>query len=168
MTDLFKKLRLMMAVFLVLSLFISAGCTSGSAAEQDAQKQETKISTEDDTTSTDTASADTDSEDTSEATNTEEADTTEESSSDGIYTGTGYGKKGSITVEVTIDNDLITDITVISHNEDKGYYETAFSQVSAEIISSQSLDVATVSGATISSNGLIEAVEDALSQADNN
>jgi uncharacterized protein with FMN-binding domain len=168
MTNLFKKLRLMMAVFLVLSLFISAGCTSGSATEQNTQKQETEISTEDDTSSTDTESTGTDSENTSVSTDTKESDTTEESSSDGIYTGTGYGKKGSITVEVTIENDLITDITVISHNEDKGYYETAFSQVSAKIISSQSLDVDTVSGATISSNGLIEAVEDALSQADDN
>ena len=85
---------------------------------------------------------------------------------DGTYTGTGTGFRGAQTeVSVTIANGLITDIVTVSYGDDRPYYSRAFSDVSQEIISSQSTDVDAVSGATYSSDGIMEAVQSALSEA---
>ena len=81
---------------------------------------------------------------------------------DGTYTGTGEGFRGEITVEVTVVEGAIQDITVISQQEDAQFFNRAESVVIEEILSSQSVDVTPVSGATFSSNGIIEAVSNAL------
>lgn len=82
---------------------------------------------------------------------------------DGVYSGTGAGYNGNINVQVTVSGGKISNVNVIKHNETKGFYETAFSKVSAAIVSSGSTKVDTVSGATHSSNGLINAVNNAIS-----
>ncbi|MCF0146139.1 MAG: FMN-binding protein [Eubacterium sp.] len=84
---------------------------------------------------------------------------------DGVYRGTGIGFRGEIEVEVTVQGGNITDIAVISQREDGQFFNRAYDGVSEDIISSQSTDVDTVSGATFSSEGIIEAVADALSGA---
>ncbi|AWI05594.1 4Fe-4S binding protein [Clostridium drakei] len=84
---------------------------------------------------------------------------------DGTYTGVGHGFRPDLKVSVTISGGKISNIEIISHNESRGYYEQPFDTVPKEIIQSQSTNVDTVSGATRSSNGIISAVEDALSQA---
>jgi len=87
---------------------------------------------------------------------------------DGTYTGTGSGFRGALTtVTVTIKNGKITDITTASYGDDAPFYDRAFSTVTSEIISSQSAGVDAVSGATYSSNGIMTAVADALSRAEN-
>lgn len=80
---------------------------------------------------------------------------------DGVYTGTGSGFRGDISVEVTVEGGVIVDITVISTEDDRQFFDRASSVIS-RIISAQSMDVDAVSGATFSSNGIIEAVADAL------
>ncbi|MCX7714929.1 MAG: 4Fe-4S binding protein [Clostridia bacterium] len=85
---------------------------------------------------------------------------------DGVYQGTGKGFRGSTTtVSVTIKNGKIANISTISYGDDKPYYERAYSKISSEIITKQSVDVDSVSGATFSSRGIKEAVANALSQA---
>lgn len=84
---------------------------------------------------------------------------------DGTYTGSGQGYKGTTTVEVTVSGGNITDITVVSYADDDEFFNKAKSTIISEILSAQSTDVDTVSGATFSSNGLIDAVADALSAA---
>ena len=85
---------------------------------------------------------------------------------DGTYTGSGTGyHNATTTVSVTISNDKITSITTVSTGDVAQYYNRAFSTITSEIISSQSTSVNKVSGATFSSNGIISAVNDALSQA---
>lgn len=85
---------------------------------------------------------------------------------DGTYTGSATGFGSNLTVEVTIESNTITAISIVSHNErNSRYYSRAFSTVPSEIIDAQSLDVDTVSGATFSSVGIINAVNDVLSQA---
>lgn len=81
---------------------------------------------------------------------------------DGTYTGTGQGFRGEITVEVTVVGGTIRDITVTSQQDDEQFFNKAESTVIEEILSSQSVDVTPVSGATFSSNGIIEAVSNAL------
>ena len=92
--------------------------------------------------------------------NSEGGDVT--SLTDGTYTGTGQGFRGDITVEVTVVGGAIQDITVTSQQEDAQFFNRAESTVIEEILSSQSIDVTPVSGATFSSNGIIEAVSNAL------
>lgn len=82
---------------------------------------------------------------------------------DGIYEGTGTGFRGATTkVSVTVEDGLIKDIEVISHGDDAPYFNRAFDSVVSDIISSQSTDVDAVSGATYSSDGIMDAVADAL------
>ncbi len=81
---------------------------------------------------------------------------------DGTYTGSGTGYRGTTTVQVTVSNGKITDITILSYADDNQFFSRAANGVISEIISSQETTVDTVSGATFSSNGLMEAVCDAL------
>ena len=80
----------------------------------------------------------------------------------GVYTGTGTGYRGQTQVRVTVENGQVTDITVLSYADDGKYFTRAQSGVIEAILEAQSLDVKTVSGATFSSNGILEAVADAL------
>lgn len=84
---------------------------------------------------------------------------------DGTYSGTASGYAPNLKVDVTISSGKISNIEIVSHNESPGFYERAFETVPNEIIQSQSTDVDTVSGATYSSKGIINAVEDALQDA---
>ena len=81
---------------------------------------------------------------------------------DGVYTGTGTGFRGETSVTVTVENGEITDITVNSYKDDQQFFSRAESGVISAIIQSQDTDVDAVSGATFSSNGIKEAVADAL------
>ena len=84
---------------------------------------------------------------------------------DGTYEGTGIGFGGEITVSVTVADGRVTDIAVLSADgEDPAYYDQALA-VLDEIVSAQSTEVDTVSGATFSSTGLIDAAADALGKA---
>jgi polyferredoxin len=84
---------------------------------------------------------------------------------DGVYTGMGFGFRPGLTVEVTIKDDNIKSIEIISHNESRRYYERPFNIIPAEIVEAQSADVDAVSGATRTSHGIMDAVEDALAKA---
>lgn len=81
---------------------------------------------------------------------------------DGVYEGTGNGFRGTTSVSVTVESGAITDITINSYADDAAYFTRAQDTVISEIISTQSLDAQAVSGATFSSNSIIDAVADAL------
>ena len=84
---------------------------------------------------------------------------------DGTYEGAGIGFGGEITVSVTVADGRVTDITVLgADGEDPAYYDQALA-VLDKIVSAQSAEVDTVSGATFSSTGLIDAAADALGKA---
>jgi uncharacterized protein with FMN-binding domain len=85
---------------------------------------------------------------------------------DGTYTGSGTGFNGGTTkVSVTVNGGKITDIKTVSTDDTPRFYQYAESTIPNEIISSQSSSVDTVSGATYSSRGIIEAVQNALDNA---
>lgn len=81
---------------------------------------------------------------------------------DGTYSGTGRGRNGNIAVTVKVKGGKVTSITVESSSEDAQYFNRAKDTVIGEILDSQSLNVRTVSGATMSSNGILDAVANAL------
>ena len=80
----------------------------------------------------------------------------------GKYTGTAKGKNGDVTVEVELTTDKIKSVTVTDQQETKGIADPALEKVPGEIVDKQSLAVDTVSGATITSNAIIEATKNAL------
>ena len=86
---------------------------------------------------------------------------------DGTYTGEAQGFGGTIQVQVTLSGDEITDIQVTSAPGEDAAYLSQGEGVISSIISAQSTDVDTVSGATFSSTGIINAVVDALGKAEN-
>ena len=83
---------------------------------------------------------------------------------DGVYTGEGLGFGGTTTVQVTVKGGKITDIEVLSHGDGGRYMDDAKTLI-PRIIESQSTNVDTVSGASYSSVGIIEAVRNALKDA---
>ena len=86
---------------------------------------------------------------------------------DGTYTGEGSGFGGTIQVEVTLEDQEMTDIEIVSASgEDAAYLSQAEGVISA-MLAGQTTAVDTVSGATFSSIGIIQAVNDALGKAEN-
>lgn len=83
---------------------------------------------------------------------------------DGTYEGSAEGYDSTITVSVTVSGGQVTDITVVSEGDTPQYYERAVSIID-EILGNQSLEVDTVSGATFSSTGILNAVYNALQGA---
>lgn len=84
------------------------------------------------------------------------------------YTGVGAGKngEGSIEVSVTLDDaGVITDVEVTKNGDDAGISDPAVEGVPAAIVAANSLAVDAVAGATLTSNGILEAVEAALTAA---
>lgn len=123
-----------------------------------------------DSDTTDSDTTDSASADNSEADNNTTDDTTADSDyvyKDGTYTGEAEGYGGTIQVEVTLAGDEITSINVVSApGEDSAYLSQAESVINS-VISAQSTDVDTVSGATFSSTGILNAVDEALGKAEN-
>lgn len=81
---------------------------------------------------------------------------------DGTYQGSGTGYGGTVTLSVTIQDKTITAIDILSHSDTASFFSRAQSQVVADILANQTADVDAVSGATYSSNGIMQAVRNAL------
>lgn len=84
---------------------------------------------------------------------------------DGTYTETAEGKKGDFEVTVTIENGLIADISVGDNEETPDLGGVAIEEMPAEMIEAQSADVDGVSGATVTSDALKDAVTRCLEDA---
>lgn len=102
-----------------------------------------------------------------DASSDEAADSEDLAYKNGTYTGDGQGFGGNIQVQVTLENDTITDIQVVSAPGEDSAYLSRGQGVISTILAAQSTDVDTVSGATFSSTGIINAVNDALGKAEN-
>ena len=83
----------------------------------------------------------------------------------GTYTGVGAGRNGDITVAVTVNENTIQAIQIVHHDETPGISDGAIADIPAAIVATQSLGVDSVSGATVSSEGIVAAVADAIAKA---
>ena len=84
---------------------------------------------------------------------------------DGTYTGSGDGFGGTVSVEVTVSGGKITAIDVVNAaNEDAAYLDKAKGIIDS-MISANSPEVDTISGATFSSTDIKTAVQQALEGA---
>lgn len=85
---------------------------------------------------------------------------------DGVYNGTGFGYGGDISVSVVIQNQTIKAILITdAKDEDETFFNRA-KVVADNVVTAQSTNVDTVSGATYSSNGILEAIKNALAEAE--
>lgn len=87
----------------------------------------------------------------------------------GTYSGTSRGMKGDVTVEVTVDETSIKEVKVLQHSETYGIgYGLATAPVEVvpgQITENQSLAIDNITGATITTNAILNAAGDALTQA---
>lgn len=83
----------------------------------------------------------------------------------GQYQGTGNGRNGSIEVEVTLSEDKIESVEILSHSESEGISDPAIAKIPAAIVEEQSLAVDAVTGASLTSAGILEAVTDAIAKS---
>jgi fumarate reductase flavoprotein subunit len=78
-----------------------------------------------------------------------------------VFVGEAQGHNGPIKLEVTIEGEEMKAIDVIEHKE-SDFTNSAIEQVTKAMITSNSVEVDTVAGATVTSNALIEAVKTAV------
>ena len=83
---------------------------------------------------------------------------------DGTYTASAEGYHGPVTVKVTIKNGKIAKVSIVSHTDTPSYFNRA-KKLIKKITKYNRADVDTVSGATYSSKGIINAVKKALKKA---
>ncbi len=84
--------------------------------------------------------------------------------SDGIFSGKGMGYNDYIYVDVTVVDGKISAVEVTKHREETPYLRRAQALIDV-IIQTQNTKVDTITGATMSSLGLIEGIEEALSKS---
>lgn len=101
-----------------------------------------------------------------ETANEDVVDSTNVTYNDGTYEGVGQGHGGDITVSVTVTDGKLTNVEVVSQNETEAIYSSAVDTIIEGVIANNgTTNVDAVSGATESSSGIMDAVNDALSQA---
>ena len=88
---------------------------------------------------------------------------------DGVYTGEGKGMEGPITVTLLVQDNRISCLETTQEGESQsrgGYEAIRDGKFAAMIEAAQGSDIDAVSGTTITTAGVKQAVEDALSQAE--
>lgn len=134
------------------------------AAAESKASSDTSDSESDGTSEKDSA----DNKESSDQTDSEEtSDDSDNVYKNGTFEGSGTGYGGTITVQVTLEDDTITAVSVVSAPGEDSAYLSQGENVINSIIIEQNTDVDTISGATFSSTGILEAVNDALSKAEN-
>ena len=83
----------------------------------------------------------------------------------GTYSAVGQGKEGDVHVTVTFSDNEILSVEVGDNNETVGIGDAAINQLPAAIVEAQSADVDVISGATMTSAAILDAVEDCIAQA---
>lgn len=83
----------------------------------------------------------------------------------GTYTAGAQGNNGPVKVSVTFTESAIEKVEILEHAETKGLSDPAIEQIPEAIVTYQSLGVDTVSGATNTSNAILNAVADCVAQA---
>lgn len=85
---------------------------------------------------------------------------------DGSYTGEGQGKSGPVKVQVTVKAGKIASVKFLEQKETPMIFKGAEAGVIPAIVKANGTKgVATVSGATLSSKGIIAATNAALAKA---
>ncbi|QNO15365.1 FMN-binding protein [Alkalicella caledoniensis] len=84
---------------------------------------------------------------------------------DGVYEGESYGYKAQIKVSVEVTDGKISKVEILEQDETESIAGPALEQTPSAIVEKNSTDVEVVSGATLTSEGIINAVKNALENA---
>ncbi len=83
----------------------------------------------------------------------------------GTFEGTAQGNGGDVVVEITLENSVITAVTATGEKETDGIGTKAIEALPAAMVEGNTIAVDSISGATITSNAIIEAAEEAIESA---
>ncbi len=84
---------------------------------------------------------------------------------DGTYEASAISKNGDLFVEMVVEGGKITSLEVTSHSDDVDYAQKAVDELPPIIVAEQSLGVDVISGATLTSRGIIAATAQAIRDA---
>lgn len=90
---------------------------------------------------------------------------TEASGEGEVFVGTSAGMQGPIEVSLTVKDGKITKAEVTENRETPAIAQVALERIPAQIVEHQTTTLDVVTGATIASNGIMRAAEDAAKQA---
>lgn len=96
----------------------------------------------------------------------EQTSKTDSKYQDGVYEGEAKGFGGPIVMQAVIEDGKLTELNIVSADKEDEAYLNAASTLIDNILEVQSADVDVISGATFSSNGIIEATTEALRKAE--
>ena len=83
----------------------------------------------------------------------------------GTFTGEAQGMGGPVKVTITLEDGVLTDVQAVGDDETPGIGTPVLETLPGEILKNQSLEVEAISGATITSDAVIEATKAALAEA---
>ncbi len=84
---------------------------------------------------------------------------------DGEYVNVVDGQDGEMTVKTVITNGVIVSVEIVEHNETVSIAQGAFDTIPTSIIEKNDVNLDAVSGATLTSNRILDAVTQALYDA---
>ena len=87
---------------------------------------------------------------------------------DGTYTAKAFGRNGYLTVETVISDGRIASVTVTEHTETAGIADGALKYIPSRIVENNSVNVDAIAGATLTSDAILNAVKDCITQAGGN
>lgn len=83
----------------------------------------------------------------------------------GTYEVTAVGHNGDLPMSVTLSDDRIEKIDIDTSSETEGIADVAFERIPQQIIDGQTLNIDVVSGASITSNGIVDGIAKAVKEA---
>ncbi len=142
---------------LLAAAVVLSGCQSGTQ-----QAGQTQAATE---TEAESASQSETAAQAEESSGEQEDSSGEAGYKEGVYTAQAGGNNGDVKVEVEFSADAIVKVTVVQHQETPGLSDPAIEKIPQRIVDGQTLNVDAISGATNTSNAILEAVADCVTQA---
>ena len=95
-----------------------------------------------------------------------EADLSTFETGENEYLGQGDGMNGSLVVRITtVDGTKIDDVTVLEHHETEGIGTLAIDALPKQIVKKQSLELDSISGASVTSRAILDGTKEALEKA---
>ncbi len=83
----------------------------------------------------------------------------------GEFSGTAQGLGGDVTVTITLTDGVITDVVAVGDSETPGIGTMALDELPGAMVEKNSIEVDTVSGATVTSEAILEAAKAAMTEA---
>ena len=102
------------------------------------------------------------------AAETTAAETTQASAGSGIsgtFSGSAAGMQGTVSVELTVEDGVITAVNVTENHETPSLTGVVFERIPAQIVNYQTTTLDAVTGATYASNALMRAASQAAEAA---